>query len=91
MAQTPDAHAFDVVSTPLGTSTDEFRQIAHAAASVDTLDGFLHDMQARYPDASTISTPSPDAANPAPGARPPETQPAAPSPPARAAGRTAQR
>ncbi len=52
MAGTPDAHAFDVVSAPLGTSGTEFAAIAHAAAAVDTLDGFLRDMQARYPDAS---------------------------------------
>ena len=37
---------------PLGTSGKEFAAIAHAAAAVDTLDGFLRDMQARYPDAS---------------------------------------
>ena len=49
MANTPDAHAFDVVSAPLGASSDEFRDIAHAAASVDTLDGFLRDMNTRFP------------------------------------------
>ncbi len=43
-----DARAFDVVSAPLGTSGPEFRDIAR-------LDGFLHDMQARYPDAGAAS------------------------------------
>ncbi|HMG78729.1 MAG TPA: tetratricopeptide repeat protein [Xanthobacteraceae bacterium] len=95
MAGTPDAHAFDVVSAPLGTSGTEFAAIAHAAAAVDTLDGFLRDMQARYPDASAAppnagppaSPDAPQAATPAPAVPP------MPSivPPARAAGRTALR
>jgi hypothetical protein len=95
MAGTPDAHAFDVVSAPLGTSGTEFAAIAHAAAAVDTLDGFLRDMQARYPDASAAP---PNAGQPAPPGAPQAGAPAPavppmPSivPPARAAGRTAQR
>jgi tetratricopeptide (TPR) repeat protein len=95
MAGTPDAHAFDVVSAPLGTSGTEFAGIAHAAAAVDTLDGFLRDMQARYPDAS--ATPQ-NAGQPAPpdapqADAPAPTAPPMPSivPPARAAGRTALR
>jgi hypothetical protein len=95
MAGTPDAHAFEVVSAPLGTSGTEFAAIAHAAAAVDTLDGFLRDMQARYPDASA-SPPNagqpalpdaPQAATPAPAVPP------MPSivPPPRASGRTALR
>ena len=72
MAQTPDARAFEVVSAPLGTSGAEFRNIAHAAASVDTLEGFLRDMQARYPEAS----PAP----PAPAVQPPA--PTSSTPPA---------
>jgi len=68
MAATPDAHAFDVVSAPLGTSGDQFATIAHAAASADTLETFLRDMKARYPDASAISPP----------AEPPAEPPAAP-------------
>ncbi|MGA8494120.1 MAG: tetratricopeptide repeat protein, partial [Xanthobacteraceae bacterium] len=95
MAGTPDAHAFEVVSAPLGTSGTEFAAIAHAAAAVDTLDGFLRDMQARYPDASAaplnagqpVPPDAPQAAAPAPAAPP---IPAI-VPPARAAGRTAQR
>jgi tetratricopeptide (TPR) repeat protein len=99
MAATPDARAFDVVSAPLGTSGEEFGAIAHAAASVDTLEGFLREMKARYPDAVAISPatePPPAAPSAAPGvsARPPGNRPAAPVlpvvPPARATGRTAQ-
>jgi hypothetical protein len=95
MAGTPDAHAFEVVSAPLGTSGTEFAAIAHAAAAVDTLDGFLRDMQARYPDASALP---PASAQPAPpdapqAATPAPAVPPMPSivPPARAAGRTALR
>jgi tetratricopeptide (TPR) repeat protein len=95
MAGTPDAHAFDVVSAPLGTSGTEFAAIAHAAAAVDTLDGFLRDMQARYPDASAAP---PAASQPAPPDAPQAGAPAPavppiPSivPPARASGRTALR
>src|SRR5580698_1348287 len=54
MAETPDAHAFQVASAPLGASGAEFTAIAHAAAAVDTLEGFLRDMQSRYPDASSL-------------------------------------
>jgi hypothetical protein len=87
MAGSSDAHAFEVVSAPLGTSGTEFAAIAHAAAAVDTLDGFLRDMQARYPDTgATPPDPTPQAAAPAPAA-PAE----APPPPPRAAGHTAQR
>ena len=101
MANTPDAHAFDVVSAPLGASSDEFRDIAHAAASVDTLDGFLRDMNTRFPpsdssppaasDGAPSAAMEPPASVPAvrkPGANSPEL---APVPPRRAAGRTAMR
>ena len=90
MSETPDARAFEVVSAPLGTSGTEFRNIARAAASVDTLEGFLRDLQSRYPDANVISQSSASRpGNPA-NAVP---APAAPAtlPPARAAGKTALR
>ena len=92
MAETPDARAFEVVSAPLGTSGSEFGDIAHAAASVDTLEAFLRDMKARYPDpnaASPATASSPGA--PSVSAQPPGTLPAIPTAPrAKAAGRTAQ-
>jgi hypothetical protein len=92
MAGTPDAHAFEVVSAPLGTSGTEFAAIAHAAAAVDTLEGFLRDMQSRYPDASASPPASPQP--PDAGTAPQATTPAEPPPlaaPSRATGRTAQR
>jgi len=97
MAQTPDAQAFEIVSAPLGTSGKEFRDIARAAASTDTLNGFLRDMQARYPEASPLpqSTPAaaaPASAAPASSALPPAKPEASESAPAAAAaGKTAQR
>jgi tetratricopeptide (TPR) repeat protein len=101
MAATPDARAFDIVSAPLGTSGAEFGAIAHAAASVDTLESFLRDMKARYPDAGVASSATdpaaPAASNGGPGAtaQPSETRPpesaAPPVPPARASGHTAMR
>ena len=89
MAQTPDAHAFEIATMPLGTGGTEFRDIAHAAASVDTLEGFLRDMLARYPESSTPpprnapSAGAPSAPAPA-AAAPATTAPAAAAPPAKA-------
>ena len=92
MAATPDARAFEIVSAPLGTSGAEFSAIAHAAASIDTLDNFLRDMKARYPDSSAVpaaadkpAPPAPPTGSSAPAASslpPPATVPAAPTPPA---------
>jgi hypothetical protein len=96
MAETPDARAFEIVSAPLVTSGAEFREIARAAASTDTLNGFLRDMQARYPEASPMTQPAPSAApagngvpvsSVAPSTKPDATE-AAP-PPARAAAKSA--
>jgi hypothetical protein len=55
MADSPDRHAFDVVSAPIGNTGAEFQDIAKTVAGGDTLDGFLRDMRARYPDLSTAA------------------------------------
>ncbi|NPV25754.1 tetratricopeptide repeat protein [Bradyrhizobium aeschynomenes] len=47
-----DKLAFDIASKPASGSSAEFAQIAKMAAGVDTLDGFLRDMKARFPDAT---------------------------------------
>jgi tetratricopeptide (TPR) repeat protein len=78
MKQTPDARAFEIVSAALGTSGMEFRSIARAAASVDTLEGFLRDVQGRYPDASAIPPTSTPPMSPAPGALAPSISSTAP-------------
>ena len=84
-------------SAPLGTSGAEFREIARAAASTDALNGFLRDMQARYPEVSPIAQPAPSAAPAGNGAAlssvAPSTKPDATEvapPPARAAAKTAR-
>ncbi len=50
MSGEADKVAFDVASKPATGSTAEFAEIAKLAASVDTLDGFIRDMKARFPD-----------------------------------------
>jgi tetratricopeptide (TPR) repeat protein len=96
MAQTPDAHVFDIVSSPIGSSGDQFASIAHAATSIDTLEGFLRDLKARYPESASASpSPSPPPAPPQLLSQPPGLRPSAPvlapAAPARASGRTAMR
>jgi tetratricopeptide (TPR) repeat protein len=79
LADTPDRHAFEVVSAPTGTDGQEFKDVARAVAGMNTLDSFLREMRARYPDASGDATegagdktapavpPSGATAKPAPG------------------------
>jgi hypothetical protein len=52
MSSGADRAAFEIASKPVGSTGADFAQIAKMAASVDTLEGFLHDMRTRYPDAS---------------------------------------
>jgi tetratricopeptide (TPR) repeat protein len=52
-----DRLAFDAASKPVATSSAEFADIAKMAAKVDTLDGFLREMKARFPDAATARAP----------------------------------
>jgi tetratricopeptide (TPR) repeat protein len=70
----PDRHAFDVVTAPIGTSGSEFRDIARAISLVDTLDGFLADIRARYSekDRGAAAPPRPSDAAPAAPALKPE-------------------
>ena len=51
LADTPDRHAFEVVSAPTGADGKEFKDVARAVAGMNTLDSFLRDMRTRYPDA----------------------------------------
>ena len=43
----------------LGTNNAEFRDVARLVASVDTLDGFLRDMQTRYPEMKVLPASAP--------------------------------
>jgi tetratricopeptide (TPR) repeat protein len=47
-----DRAAFDTASTRGSLNTSELAEIAKMAAKVDTLEGFLREMKARYPDAT---------------------------------------
>jgi hypothetical protein len=60
MSGEADRAAFETASKPAAADSAEFRQIAKMAASVDTLDGFLREMKARFPDATARAPLSPD-------------------------------
>ncbi len=51
MADGTDKIAFDTASRPATGNNSEFAAIAKMAASIDTLDGFLREMKARFPEA----------------------------------------
>jgi tetratricopeptide (TPR) repeat protein len=70
----PDRRAFEVITAPILTNAAEFREVARAIAAVDTLDAFLRDLRARYPETGaqpTAAAPVPTA--PAAKADPPTT------------------
>jgi tetratricopeptide (TPR) repeat protein len=91
MADGPDRRAFDVVSAPIGTSGEEFQDIAKRVASVDTLDAFLRDMRARYPDSASAVTAATAKGGEAPVPATPAAVPAAkPLPPKTAANAPAK-
>ena len=52
MSGEADRAAFESASKPAAANSAEFAEIAKMAASVDTLDGFLREMKARFPDAT---------------------------------------
>jgi hypothetical protein len=49
-----DRRAFEIAAAPLTASTAEFRDVARMVSATDTLDGFLRDMRARYPDTGAL-------------------------------------
>jgi tetratricopeptide (TPR) repeat protein/outer membrane biosynthesis protein TonB len=70
MTDGPDRRAFDVVSAPVGAGGQEFQDIARRVASVDTLDTFLRDMRARYPESALAPAVDPAKATTVPPANP---------------------
>jgi tetratricopeptide (TPR) repeat protein len=60
MSGDDDRAAFETASQPADANTAEFAPIAKMAASVDTLDGFLREMRARFPDATARATLPPE-------------------------------
>ncbi|WP_423864437.1 tetratricopeptide repeat protein [Bradyrhizobium sp.] len=53
MSGEADRAAFETASKPSDANSAEFAQIAKLAAGVDTLDGFLREMKARFPEMSS--------------------------------------
>ena len=85
MADTPDARAFNVVSSPIGTGGAEFQDVARRVASIDTLAAFIKDIETRYPDeqAAKAKAKLKPVAKPRPPApKPAQTVKTAPKPPA---------
>ena len=88
MGEGPDRRAFEVVTAPVAASGAEFRDVARAIASIDTLDAFLRDLRARYPDAGALpagqrrTQGQRPASNPAPKPEPATTGSVAPRSPA---------
>jgi tetratricopeptide (TPR) repeat protein len=66
MSGEADRTAFDTASKPASANSAEFAQIAKMAAGVDTLDGFLRDMKARFPDATARAPLPPETQKPDP-------------------------
>jgi tetratricopeptide (TPR) repeat protein len=66
MSGEADRIAFDIASKPAASNSSDFAAIAKMAASVDTLDGFIREMKARFPDGSArpLADPSPTGALP---------------------------
>ena len=57
MSGESDRLAFDIASKPAGGNSADFATIAKLAASVDTLDGFMREMKARFPDTTAWTPP----------------------------------
>ena len=58
-----DKRAFEIVSAPFGANAPEFAEIAKTIAAVDTLDTFLRDIKARFPETNASVTPPAAAAH----------------------------
>jgi tetratricopeptide (TPR) repeat protein len=70
MGDGPDRRAFEVVTAPIAPGGgNEFRAVAHSIAVADTLDAFLRDLRARYPETGAL--PSKQQPAPAPVTPPP--------------------
>lgn len=72
MADGPDRRAFEVATAPLAAPAAEFREVVRQVAGIDTLDGFLRALRARYPETGSfggppLAAPAPAAAAAAPG------------------------
>jgi len=69
MPEGPDRRAFAVVTAPFNSKAAEFGEVAKMVAGSDTLDAFLRDIRARFPDITGPATIAPaQPAAPGPGA-----------------------
>ena len=59
MAEGPDRRAFEVVTAPSNSGTPEFGDVAKVVAAADTLEAFLRDIRAKFPDAGGPAPTSP--------------------------------
>jgi tetratricopeptide (TPR) repeat protein len=50
MAQGADRKAFEMATSPVSNSRPEFQEVVKSIAAVDTLEQFIRDMRARFPD-----------------------------------------
>jgi hypothetical protein len=82
MSEGPDAKLFAVLTGPLGSANPEFPDAAKTALAANTLDQFLRDLRAHYPDAPLPAAGKPP--TPPPGTKASND---APAPPARTAAR----
>jgi tetratricopeptide (TPR) repeat protein len=53
----PERRAFEVATDPVASNAAEFRTLARTIASGDTLEGFLREMRARYPEIGSFTAP----------------------------------
>ena len=56
MMEGPDRRAFEVATSPLVAMGAEFRDVVRQIASIDTLDGFLRELRARYPETGSFGS-----------------------------------
>jgi hypothetical protein len=66
MSGAQDRDAFEMALKPASGHVAAFAHLAKMAASVDTIDGFLRDMRARFADTLAQARPPRDEADPAP-------------------------
>jgi tetratricopeptide (TPR) repeat protein len=74
MADSADAQSFAVITSPAGARASQYRELARAIASADTLGEFLTEYRKRYPETPALPprAPKPGEAKPAAEATPAE-------------------
>jgi hypothetical protein len=59
MAEGSDGRAFEIATAPHAAKATEFRDIARTVSAFNTLEVFLRDMRARYPEIGALSAIAP--------------------------------